>query len=142
MPQSVLDSMDLGATYAGWWPFLRLRPSRRHSAIVAGRTGVVVGLAVTGPCRDDDVNSANTGELSLLYVDPLAMGLRLGKRLLDAAVAKMRDNGFTDLRLWVLQGNAHARSFYERNGWWHDGGIKSEDVGGGSIVEVRYRLGS
>src|SRR4051812_38237099 len=48
MPRSVLDSMDLGATYAGWWPYLRLRPSRRHSAIVAGRTGSVVGLAVTG----------------------------------------------------------------------------------------------
>jgi len=140
MPRAVLDAMDLGATYAGWWPFLRLRPSRRHSALVAGRTGTVVGLAVTGPCRDDDVDAGVTGELSLLYVDPLAKGQRIGKRLLEAAVAKLRANGFTDLRLWVLQQNAHARSFYERNGWWHDGAIKSEEQPGGQITEVRYQL--
>jgi GNAT superfamily N-acetyltransferase len=140
MPESVLRAMDLGASYAGWWPYLRLRPSRRHSAIVAGRTGTVVGLTVTGPCRDDDVDRDVTGELALLYVDPLAKGRRIGKRLLDGAVAKLRDNGFTDLRLWVLQANGHARSFYERNGWWHDGGIKTADMPGGSVVEVRYRF--
>jgi GNAT superfamily N-acetyltransferase len=142
MPQAVLDAMDLGATYAGWWPFLRLPPTRRHSALVAGKPGTVVGIAVSGPARDDDLNPAVTGTLDLLYVDPTAKGLGLGKRLLRAAIAKMRENGFEDLRLWVLQGNEHARSFYERNGWWHDGATKTDVQPGGAIVEVRYRLSS
>jgi len=97
---------------------------------VAGKPGTVFGLAVTGPTRDDDLNASATGELSLLYVDPTAQGLGIGKRLLHAAVTKMRDNGFGDLRLWVLQRNTHARSFYERNGWWHDGATKADEATG------------
>lgn len=140
MPQKRLDAMDLGASYASWWPFLRLPPTRRHGALVAGRPGIVVGLAVTGPTRDPDLDPAVTGELSLLYLDPSAEGIGIGKRLLRAAVAKMRENGFEDQRLWVLQGNTHARSFYERNGWWTDGATKVDEQPGGAIVEVRYQL--
>lgn len=139
MPQRVLDEMDLGATYASWWPFLRLPPTRRHSALVAGRQGTVVGLAVSGPSRDADLNHTYAGELTLLYLDPLATGLGLGKRLLHAATDAMLENGFEDLRLWVLQGNTRARSFYERNGWWHDGTTKTVEQPGGSYVEARYQ---
>jgi ribosomal protein S18 acetylase RimI-like enzyme len=139
MPARVLTEMDIGAAYAGWWPFLRLRPSRRHSAIVAGKTGTVVGLAVSGPTRDEDLDRSINGELNLLYVDPTAKGLGLGKRLLVAAMDRLRENGFEDLRLWVLQANAHARSFYERNGWWTDGATRVENYPGGEVVEVRYQ---
>jgi len=43
MPQAVLDAMDIGAAYSGWWPFLRLPPTRRRGALVAGKPGIVVG---------------------------------------------------------------------------------------------------
>jgi lincosamide nucleotidyltransferase A/C/D/E len=140
MPQPVLDAMDLGATYSAWWPSLRMPVSRRHTAMVAGKPGTVVGFAITGPTRDDDLDPTVSGGINLLYVDPTAKGKGLGKRLLQAATATLRENGFSDLRLWVLQGNAHARSFYERNGWWHDGASKTVEQPGGSYVEVRYRL--
>jgi GNAT superfamily N-acetyltransferase len=139
MPQPVLDAMDLGATYAAWWPALRMPVSRRHSALVAGQPGTVVGFAVTSPTRDRDLDPAVTGDLNLLYIDPTAKGLGIGKRLLQAAIATLHDNGFTDLRLWTVQGNSHARSFYERNGWWHDGAAKTVEQPEGSYVEVRYR---
>jgi GNAT superfamily N-acetyltransferase len=140
MPQAVLDALDPGAAYSGWWPFLRLPPTRRHGALVAGKPGAVVGLAVMGPSRDADLDSAVTGEINLLYVDPLAMGLGVGHRLLEAATQWLRQKEFTDLRLWVLQGNAHARSFYERHGWWHDGSIRTESQPAGSWQDVRYQL--
>jgi GNAT superfamily N-acetyltransferase len=140
MPQAVLDAMDLGAAYAGWWPFLRLPPTRRHGALVAGRPGAVVGLAVMGPSRDTDLEAHGTGEITLLYVDPMAMGLGIGHRLLVAATAWLRDRGFEDVRLWTLQGNSNARTFYERHGWWHDGGVRTETEPQGSWESVRYRL--
>src|SRR4051794_9979876 len=139
MPPRVLTQLDVGAAYATWWPFLRLRPSRRHSAIVAGKPGTVVGLAVTGPSRDEELDRSTSGELNLLYVDPTALGLGIGKRLLAAATERLRSNGFQDLRLWVLQSNAHARSFYEHNGWWTDGATRVENMPGGEVVEVRYQ---
>jgi GNAT superfamily N-acetyltransferase len=140
MPQAVLDAMDLGATYSSWWPFLRLPPTRQRGALVAGKPGSVVGLAVMGPSRDADLDGKVTGEINLLYVDPLAMGLGIGHRLLEAATAWLRDHRFEDLRLWTLQGNSSARSFYERHGWWHDGGIRTETEPQGSWESVRYQL--
>ena len=140
LPQAVLDAMDLGATYSSWWPFLLLPPTRQRGALVAGKPGTVVGLAVMGPSRDADLDGKVAGEITLLYVDPLAMGRGIGHRLLEAATAWLRDHGFEDLRLWTLQGNSSARSFYERHGWWHDGGIRTETEPQGSWESVRYQL--
>jgi len=139
MPQGVLDAMDIGASYSSWWPFLRL-PTQRRGAIVAGKPGSVVGIAVMGPCRDDDVDPQTTGMINVLYVDPLAMGLGIGHRLLVAATQWLRDHDFDDLRLWCLQGNWKTRSFYERHGWWHDGAVQTETEPQGSWEDVRYRL--
>ncbi|MEY2447677.1 MAG: lincosamide nucleotidyltransferase [Acidimicrobiaceae bacterium] len=140
MPQGVLDAMDLGAAYSSWWPFLRLPPTRRRGALVAGRPGTVVGLTVLGPTRDADLDPAVTGEINLLYVDPLAIGLGIGHRLLTAATTWLHEHKFEDLRLWTFQGNSKARSFYERHGWWHDGGARTETEPQGSWESVRYQL--
>jgi lincosamide nucleotidyltransferase A/C/D/E len=140
MPQGVLDAMDIGAAYSGWWPFLRLPPTRQRGALVAGKPGSVVGLVVMGPSRDPDLDPKTTGEITLLYVDPMAMGLGIGHRLIEAATKWLHEHGFVDLRLWTLQGNSPARSFYERHGWWHDGGVRTETEPQGSWEDVRYQL--
>jgi lincosamide nucleotidyltransferase A/C/D/E len=139
LPRAALDAMDLGAAFKSWWPFLRLRPTPRHGALVAGVPGAVVGFAVMSPCRDRDLDPDASGEIDLLYVDPTALGLGLGHRLFEAAIAWLRGRGFTDLRLWTLQGNSGARSFYERHGWWHDGAVRTETEGDASWLSVRYR---
>jgi len=41
--------------------------------------------------------------------------------------------------LWVLEGNARARSFYQAHGWWPDGAVKTEQRGEALLNEVRYR---
>ena len=79
---------------------------RRHSLIVLGRPGEVLGYCDAGPCRDDDVDPAVTGEIYELYLDPTAQrtgGGRPAARRCHRAVG--RRPVATDLRLWVLRAN-------------------------------------
>jgi hypothetical protein len=41
--------------------------------------------------------------------------------------------------LWVLEGNARARHFYECAGWAVDGARKDDVVAGVPVGEIRYR---
>jgi hypothetical protein len=42
--------------------------------------------------------------------------------------------------LWVLEGNARARRFYERGGWAADGTTRDEPMGGEMTHQLRYAL--
>jgi len=90
----------------------------------------VVGMAVVGPCRDDD--RAGEQELYALYVLPSHWGAGVGQALWDAA------SPFTSL--WVLRDNPRARAFYGRNGFRPEA-TKEIDLGV-VLPEVRYLAGS
>jgi GNAT superfamily N-acetyltransferase len=66
-------------------------------------------------------------ELSALYVLPDRWGRGAGGLLLDLAGPVTS--------LWVLEGNALGRRFYERRGWSPDGSVR-EAFG---ATELRYR---
>jgi putative acetyltransferase len=59
--------------------------------------------------------------LEALYVLPEAWGTGHADELHEAAVAELRRTAVARARLWVLEGNARARRFYERHGWQADG---------------------
>jgi len=90
--------------------------------LIAEHEGTVVGSAGAGPCRDDDLDAATTGELYSLYVDPRAWGAGHGAALHDAALVHLSESGLASAVLWVLEGNARARSFYAAHGWTAEGG--------------------
>ena len=90
----------------------------------------IVGLAVSGPCRDDDLPDAL--ELGALYVDPGTWRQGVGTALLDAC------EGVTVL--WVLADNERAQAFYRRHGFAADGGSKVLDLDG-PVREIRMRRG-
>jgi GNAT superfamily N-acetyltransferase len=126
--------MDIGANLAASWSHLSAPPSR-HGVLVAGDHGSVVGIAVMGPDASDD----DVAVIYRLYVDPTAVGLGIGARLLTAATEWLQTR-FTRLTLWVLEGNVGARRFYEREGWHDDGSRMTETEPEGSWTSVRYRL--
>ena len=95
---------------------------------VAEDGGALVGMAVAGPCRDEDLPGGR--ELYALYVLPSSWGHGVGQALWDAALP------FASL--WVLADNARARAFYARNGFRPEA-TKVVDIGG-PLVEVRYLL--
>jgi GNAT superfamily N-acetyltransferase len=81
----------------------------------------------------------NFGELLAIYVDPDHMGTGVGRLLIAAARERLRRVGVTSAALWVLDGNARARRFYERDGWRFDGARRMETYGNAPVDEVRYR---
>jgi ribosomal protein S18 acetylase RimI-like enzyme len=141
LPDAFLDGRDIVPPAAFWIGRAGVPPSRRHSLLVLGRPGQVLGYCDSGPCRDSDVDVAVTGEVYELYLDPTATGAGAGRRLLERATVELVASGSTDLRLWVLEANRAGRAFYEACGWAPDGAARSEDLGLASFDELRYRAG-
>jgi len=139
IPDDVLDGLDAGQLAAGFASAIREmggeRPSTR-AFLVAERAGEVVGYAVMGPYRWDELPGA--GEVYAIYVDPRCWGGGAGRALLAAAEARLRSLGHREAALWVLEGNRLGRGFYESVGWHADGahGERCEVEG---APEVRYR---
>jgi GNAT superfamily N-acetyltransferase len=82
--------------------------------------------------------SERVGELYAIYVAPAAWDKAVGHALHEVAVEELGSE-YDEAVLWVLDGNARARRFYERHGWVPDGGIKQEQRGTAVLNEVRYR---
>jgi GNAT superfamily N-acetyltransferase len=97
----------------------------------------VRGLVTTGLCRDGDLS--NFGELMAIYVDPAHQRSGVGRLLMTAARTRLRRVGVQAVALWVLDGNARARRFYERDGWRCDGSHRTSTYGDMAVDEVRYR---
>ena len=131
-----LDAMDVAARTERWRERLPGGPEGRR-AFVAEADGAVVGFAAFGPCRDADA-SARVGELYAIYVLPDRLRQGIGRALHAAGVDDLRRSGYDEARLWVLEANPAARSFYERLGWEWDGATAPHDIGGRRLPVVRY----
>lgn len=55
-----------------------------------------------------------------------------------AAVEELRQMGFRSVFLWVLEENARARRFYEREGFSESGKVLDDQIGGRALREVQY----
>ena len=58
---------------------------------------------------------------------------------MDASLDRLRDLGFTEVTLWVLDTNERSRRFYEAAGFALDGATKLHEIGGQAVTEFRYR---
>jgi len=107
---------------------------RRWPPLVAELGGDVVGFAAVGPAHD----AAADGELWAIYVRPARWGTGIGRTLLEAGEARLRELGHTSAVLWVFEDNPRARRFYEAAGWATDGAKQQAELFGMSALAVRY----
>jgi GNAT superfamily N-acetyltransferase len=89
--------------------------------------------------RRRPVEDPALGHIGDLFVVPAHWGTGLASDLLGRAAGTARSRGFTALRLFVVEGQARARRFYEREGFACVGG--PIDLGLGlPVLEYRRSL--
>lgn len=138
MPDSVLDGLSAEAFADNWQRRLTQMP---RSTLAAVDDEVVVGFAAAGPSRDDDAVPLKTGELYALYLHPAHWGTGTAHRLWRGMHQWLVVEEFAAVTLWVLEGNARARAFYERAGFRREPEmVRTISREGTASPEVRYRL--
>jgi len=122
-----------------WREWLSSPEERRHTLVVDVE-GEVVGFAHVGRTRDPESNEDLVGELYAVYVLPEAWGRGIGRSLMAEVLRRLREDGFREAILWVIEDNPRTRRYYELAGWRFDGGTKEEAILDVPVHEVRYRI--
>ena len=127
-----LAQLDVRRRVEGWTRVL----ADGEPVFVADDDGRVVAFVSVGACGELE----GVGELYAIYALPEAWGSGAGAGLMRAAVEQLGADGYREAILWVLEDNPRARRFYEREGWYADGGRKEDDFFRVPVTEVRYRI--
>ncbi|RKP46949.1 GNAT family N-acetyltransferase [Trinickia fusca] len=137
MPAQFLAGLSIEKRVLAW-----------RNALAAGRVQVALasvdkelaGWTAYGQCRDAD-KDAIWGEIEAIYLHPSRYGQGIGTSLIEHACCSLREMGYTQASLWVLTNNWRARTFYERTGFVTDEQLKTVEIGGSLLHEIRYRRG-
>jgi DNA-binding MarR family transcriptional regulator/N-acetylglutamate synthase-like GNAT family acetyltransferase len=91
--------------------FLKNHDKRRERAWIAERDGQIVGSVFLVGAGEQ------LAKLRLLYVEPSARGLGLGRRLVQECIQFARDRGYRKLSLWTNDCLVSARKIYQAAGF-------------------------
>lgn len=125
LPPAVLAGLTAAPLAAAWRSAITAPPSSRHHVLVAASGSTVVGFAATAPSGDRDAREEEDGELVALAVDPAHQRAGHGSRLLSAAVATLREDGFTRISTWSPVSDRPRTAFLTSAGMVLDGARRS-----------------
>jgi len=100
------------------WARQRLghRPEAPHDFVLGAFSGGIL-VGILGLSVEPRKKVRHIGDVFGMYVAPEHAGRGAGKLLLHSCIARAREAGLEQLRLTVTDGNARARSLYERAGF-------------------------
>ncbi len=111
VPDEVLVGLDPRQRAVMWRDLLGRGDVQVH---LAELDGAIVGFGSSWPQRDEGL--PRSGEIGALYVLQSAQGRGVGRALMSAMARDLLEQGQSAATLWVLEGNARARGFYEALG--------------------------
>jgi GNAT superfamily N-acetyltransferase len=143
MPDEVLDGLTLDGRERDWLGWLAEGGDREHT-LVAERDGGIEAFCTLELPSSEAAEPDDVAGIPALYAHPDAFGGGSGPALMDAAIKAIRERGYREAILWMLEGNRRAEAFYERRGWTPDGGRRPAeypgmDFGAERPFEIRLR---
>lgn len=110
MPEDYLAKISVEKRLAYWKEAIEFSEPQ---LLVATDGDVVVGFVGFDRSRDAGTKST-VGEIWAMYVTPAHWGKGAGLALWDGAREGLKEEGCTQVTLWVLLGNERALRFYEQ----------------------------
>ena len=135
IPASVLAALSVDGR-AKWWSQTLGNATSR--VLVAEEAGRIVAFVNYGPVRDDDADPDSVGEVYAIYCLAEFWDRGIGRGLMEAALASLRDLNYAAVKVWVLDTNRRAIAFYRKLGFAADGAEKVEQREAYRIRELRY----
>jgi GNAT superfamily N-acetyltransferase len=99
--------------------------------------GGLLGTTVCGDSRDADAGP-EVGELRALFVCAGRWRGGVGRALMEAVLADLRERAFAQATVWSFAANERANRFYEAHGFRPDGSERTEEVWA-HLPQLRYR---
>ncbi len=121
-------------TLGEWWAERYRWEREAHRLTVAVVGDELAGFTYLGASENPGV-----AELSAIHADPAYVGKGVGRLMMAHAMTALRSYGERGV-LWVLEGNARARRFYEKGGWAADGETRVEPIGDEPVMQLRYSV--
>lgn len=138
VPDEHLASLSEEKRAAFWAKFLDKVPAREHMFVAVDDGDRVVGFCNGGTNRSTDYDY--DGEILAIYLLQEWQGSGIGRRLMQASIDRLVEDGFKRMLVWVLADNPTC-GFYERMGG-KVVGEKMETIGDKSLKELAYGWGS
>lgn len=101
--------------------YLRWLKKRGEGKLIVAFAGQKPVGFVAVDDRWETLNGQRVGEIHEIVVDPDYQGRALGKRLLEAGLAVLREKGMRRFELWVGDKNEKAKAFYLKEGFQERG---------------------
>jgi GNAT superfamily N-acetyltransferase len=149
IPRQVLDGLDEATMAEQWAEAITAPPTRRHHVLVAieqGDRDHTVGFAATGPADDaalapdEKPLPDSVAAVTDILVEPRWGRRGHGSRLLSAAVAIWRADGFDTAVAWAFEQDPATRKFLTSAGWAPDGEARALDIDDLLVPQLRLHV--
>ena len=165
LPRGVLAELDEAWMAEQWVAAIEEPPSSRHHIMIAieqagpppdepgadpgpepAVRSYVVGFVATGPADEaalapeEKPLPETTAAITDLLVEPRWGRRGHGSRLLAAAVAGWRTDGFDTAIAWAYEGDPATRAFLASAGWEPDGATRALDVDDLLVNQLRLHV--